>query len=102
MFVGGTSMKKVVFAVGVFVAFVSCFLVSVPVRAQETGATLSGTVTDASGAVVAGAQVSAKNAATAVSRDTTSDSSGLYSLPNLAPGDYEVRATEKGSSPAGK
>jgi hypothetical protein len=92
-------MKKVV-AVGVFLAFVFCLFTSVPVRAQVTGATLSGTVTDASGAVIAGAQVAAKNAATGVSRDTTSDTSGLYSLPNLVPGDYEVKVTAQGFSTA--
>jgi len=92
-------MKKLV-AVGVFLVAVFCLFVSVPARAQVTGATLSGTVTDASGAVVANAQVTARNAATGVSRDTTSDSSGLYSIPNLVPGDYEIRVTAQGFSTA--
>jgi len=95
---GGNSLRKSVFTLGVFLAFVLCF--SVSVHAQVTGATLSGTVTDASGAVVAGAQISAKNNATGVSRDVTTDSSGLYALPNLAPGDYEVRVSAKGFSTA--
>src|SRR3977135_1283123 len=97
---GGISLKKSVFTLGVFLAFVFCFTVSVPVHAQVTGATLSGTVTDASGAVIAGAQISAKNAATGTSRDATSDSSGFYALPNLTPGDYEVRVSAKGFSTA--
>jgi hypothetical protein len=92
--------KKLVVIGGVFLAFVFCFFVSVSVHAQVTGATLSGTISDASGAVVAGAQVSAKNNATGTSRDVTVDSSGFYALPNLTPGDYEVRISAKGFSTA--
>src|ERR1700730_12800473 len=96
----GVSMKKIVVAVGVFLAFVFCFFVSVPVHAQVTGATLSGTVTDTSGAVIAGAQVATRNLATSLSREATTDSGGSYSLPNLVPGDYEVRVTAQGFSTA--
>jgi len=60
---------------GVFLAFVFCLFTSFR-RAQVTGATLNGTVTDASGAVVAGAQVSLRNLATGVIREATTDSSG--------------------------
>ncbi len=97
---GGISLKKSVFTLGVFLAFVFCFTVSVPVRAQVTGATLSGTVTDASGAVIAGAEVSVRNTATGISKDTTTDSAGLYSIPNLIPGPYEVKVAAKGFSTA--
>src|SRR6266436_3938928 len=93
--VGGNSMKKVM-GVGVFLVFVLCFFVSVPVHAQVTGATLSGTVTDASGAVIANAQVSIRNTATGISKDTTTDSSGFYAAPNLPPGPYEVKVTAAG------
>src|ERR1700682_2184077 len=99
MFDGGTSMKKV-FAVGVFLAFMFCLFVSVPVHAQVTGATLSGTVTDASGAVIAGAQVSAKNTATDIAKDTMTDSAGLYTIANLPAGPYEVKVTAKGFNTA--
>jgi hypothetical protein len=75
-------------------------MAGVVAHAQVTGATLSGTVTDASGAVVSGAQVTARNAATGVSREATADSSGLYSIPNVIPGDYEVRVSAKGFSTA--
>ena len=92
--------KKMVVVLGVFLAIGFCSFTAVPAYSQVTGATLSGTVTDASGAVVAGATVSAKNTATGISKDTTSDSSGLYSIPNLPAGDYEVRVTAKGFSTA--
>jgi hypothetical protein len=96
----GCSMKKLVLAVGVFLAFVLCFFASAPVYAQVTGATLSGTITDASGGVVAGAQVSARNTATGIATDSTTDSAGFYSVPNLIPGPYEVRVTAKGFTTA--
>jgi hypothetical protein len=92
-------MKKVV-AMGVFMAFVLCLFVSVPVHAQVTGATLSGTVTDASGAVIANAQVAIKNTATGISKDTTTDSAGFYTVPNLQAGPYEVKVTAAGFNTA--
>ncbi len=91
---------KIVVLLGVFLAIVFCCFTAAPAYSQVTGATLSGTVTDASGAVIAGAAVSVKNTATGVSRDTTSDSAGLYTFPNLTAGDYEVRVTAKGFSTA--
>jgi len=54
--------------------------------AQISGATLSGTVTDASGAVVPQAAVSIKNVATGIERGNTSNAAGFYSVPNLLPG----------------
>ncbi len=97
---GGNSLKKSVFTLGVFLAFVFCLSISVPVHAQVTGATLSGTVTDASGAVIAGAEVSVRNTATGIAKDTTTDSAGFYTVPNLIPGPYEVKISAKGFTTA--
>jgi hypothetical protein len=66
--------------------------------AQTSGATLSGTVTDQSGGVVPQAAVSIKNVATGIERANTSNAAGFYSVPNLLPGTYEVRASAKGFS----
>ena len=55
----------------------------------QTGA-ISGTVTDASGAIVQGAQVSARNLATGETHATTTSGSGGYNLPDLPVGSYEV------------
>jgi hypothetical protein len=71
-------------------------LFSAPVSAQVTGATLSGTVTDASGAVIPNAQVSIKNTATGVSTDVSTNADGLYTAPNLLPGSYEVTVSATG------
>ncbi len=67
-----------------------------PVRAQVSGATLSGTITDAQGGAVVGAKISARNAATGVSTDTTTNSSGIYSIVNLLPANYDVSVSAMG------
>src|SRR5260370_27377527 len=66
--------------------------------AQVSGANLSGTITDPSGAAIAGAKVSVANKATGVTRDVTTDTAGFYSAPNLLPGPYEVAASASGFS----
>jgi hypothetical protein len=71
----------------------SCGVLSAGVaRAQETVnyASLSGRVTDGQGAVVPGAQVSARNVETNVSAEATTDSSGRFRFPYLRAGEYEV------------
>src|SRR6202165_3236574 len=87
-----------------FVLFASilafCLMVSLPLRAQVTGATISGTITDASGGVIVGAQVSVRNTATGIIRSTTADSAGFYTVPNLIPGPYEVKVTAMGFTTA--
>jgi carboxypeptidase family protein len=64
--------------------------------AQQTTATLVGTVSDASGAVVPGVTIRVTNLANQVSRDTKSDASGAYSIPFLPSGEYSVSATADG------
>src|SRR6202049_2247825 len=74
----------------------SFFFLTPRIYAQVSGATLSGTCTDQSGAAVAGARVSIRNTATGVSTDVTTNTSGFYSAPNLLPGTYEVTASADG------
>jgi hypothetical protein len=84
-----------------FLTFLIVILnISVPpqVCAQVAGATISGTVTDASGAVVAGVQVSVRDTSTGIARTVTTDASGFYTAPNLQPGNYDVSATASGFS----
>ena len=63
---------------------------------QAANATLTGTITDPHGAVVAGVSVTATQKATGVKRETVSNDDGLYVLSNMAPGDYELRIEAKG------
>ena len=64
--------------------------------AQVAGGALSGTVTDPSGAGIPQAQVTIKNVATGVEHNTSTNESGLYILPNLLPGEYQLTITAKG------
>jgi hypothetical protein len=66
------------------------------VHAQAITGTLVGTVRDATGAVVAGTQVTATNLETNVPKATVSGSAGDYTIPNLSPGRYKVAAQTKG------
>ena len=63
--------------------------------AQST-ATLGGTVTDATGAVVANAKVVATNQATGVETATQTDSAGAYLLPSLPIGTYRIQINASG------
>ncbi len=67
-----------------------------PLRAQVAGATLSGTITDSQGGAVVGAKVSARNAATGVTTESTTNASGAYSIVNLLPADYAVSVSATG------
>jgi outer membrane receptor protein involved in Fe transport len=69
-----------------------------PAYAQVAGATLTGTVTDTSGAVVPNVQVAITDTATGVTRTVTSNGAGLYIASNLLPGTYDVKATAPGFS----
>ncbi len=63
--------------------------------AQST-ATLTGRVTDPSGAVVPQARVTAVGLATGVNRVTTTDPEGNYNIPSLQPGNYSVSVQATG------
>jgi hypothetical protein len=65
-------------------------------NAQQTSATLVGTVTDSSNAVVPGATIRATNLATGVWREALTDDNGAYSFPFLTAGEYSVSASLPG------
>ena len=59
-------------------------------------ATLKGTVTDQSGAVVAGARVKVENVERGIVQETIADSLGAYQIPFLPPGTYAIRVEAPG------
>jgi protocatechuate 3,4-dioxygenase beta subunit len=64
---------------------------------QAVNATLLGTVTDATGAVVANAQVTALETATGSSRAAQTNASGNYTFPNVVPGNYSITVEQEDS-----
>jgi hypothetical protein len=97
------SWKRVVATAVNVVAFVltlgvfACVVLSGgPLHAQVAGATLTGTVTDKSGAVIPNAQIVITNTATGIITRVTTDSAGLYGAQNLIPGPYSVSMSAPG------
>ena len=92
-----TFVKCRLFLCGIFFSLAVLGLVSVQADAQTSGAgTISGTVVDASQAVVPGGLVTVTNIDTGVVHTYTSNSAGLYTAPFLLPGHYKVSATASG------
>ncbi len=72
-----------------------CFIAPATIWAQAT-AQVSGTVRDASGAVLPGVQVTASQVDTGISRTTLTNETGFYVLPNLPLGPYRLEASLAG------
>ena len=79
------------------IEFVLCLLVagSVFVFGQAT-ATINGRVVDPADAVVPNATVTVTNVGTGVARDSVTNAEGLYSVPALTPGNYDVKVKAQG------
>lgn len=74
------------------------FLLALPSAVAQSSGTgaISGVITDQSGAVVPGAQISVKNLQTGEARTLRSTSTGSYTVNGLAPGDYRVAVSNSG------
>jgi hypothetical protein len=79
-------------------AILSLFLASVSAWAA-TGGSISGVVTDQSGAVVSGAALKLVNVAQRMTYQAVSDKQGLYSFPNLPVGQYDLTIEANGFTP---
>ena len=80
---------------GLFLLVVSLFI-RVPLGAQSLNASLSGTVTDPSGAVIPEAELTLRAVTTSAVVRVTSGTDGLYSFPNLLAGTYELTVSAPG------
>src|SRR5579864_4409185 len=87
-------MKARMILVSISLIFV--LLAAAGVSAQTFRGTILGTVTDPSGAVIAGAKVTVKNLGTGLERTTETSADGSYSLPELPIGSYTVTVTQSG------
>lgn len=81
-------MQKLRVALGLFL----CVVLSTHAFTQSTYATISGTIEDATGAVLPGVTVTASNNATGVVTNVFSNESGVYNITGLLPGVYKVSA----------
>ncbi len=72
------------------------FTFSVPLYAQSTVSSISGTVTDSSGAVIPNASVHLHRQESGIENTTQANSAGNYTVQNLQPGHYDVRVEGKG------
>jgi hypothetical protein len=92
---GNNSLKSVFCFVAALALLlsVSCFSA---LHAQVVGGTISGKVTDSSGAAIPNAKVTIKNLATGVTTTITTNTQGIFTAPNLLPGTYEARVSAQG------
>jgi hypothetical protein len=74
----------------------ACFAVAISLQAQVPTGSPNGLVTDSKDAAIVGARVTVTSATQGVSRETVTNASGLYSLPDLAAGNYELKIENTG------
>jgi hypothetical protein len=71
-------------------------LATSPAIAQAPVGSITGVVTDPSGAFLRGANVTAMSLSTGASREAVSDDQGFFQIPTLKPGDYMLKVANKG------
>jgi outer membrane receptor protein involved in Fe transport len=90
--------ERAVVMLTLVLAAVVVFLCSVQVWGQAT-ASVNGTVTDSAGAVVTDATVVLHNRDTNLDRTARTNSVGAYAMPEVQPGNYDLKITKAGFSP---
>jgi len=78
------------------VVLILLFFFSMPANAQVAGGAITGTVTGESGAVVPGVNISVKEVSTDLTRNSTTNTAGLYNVPDLSPGSFEMTVSASG------
>jgi outer membrane receptor protein involved in Fe transport len=78
------------------IALLAVFCMAAPLQAQTVSGTVTGSITDPSGAIIPGVTVTVKNDNTGEIRTGISNSAGLFSIPALPPGPYTATTSGKG------
>ena len=92
----GSAARSVVRLMAVGVTAVGIILGATPSSAQVLYGSIVGNVKDSQGAVIPGATVTIVNKETNLTRDTTTDAEGSYSLVNVLAGPYDVKISLTG------
>ena len=92
----GSNQGRMTAITRLLLATLTLLLCSLPVLAQSTAGRILGTITDQSGAAVAGATVVVTDVQRGSSRTLTTDESGAYAVPDLQPGTYKIHVEAKG------
>src|ERR1700688_4681132 len=66
------------------------FFFCLPMNAQVAGGSITGTVTGESGAAMPDVRISVKDVRTGLTRTAAANMAGLYSVPDLSPGNFEM------------
>ncbi len=93
---GPTNMRNSTLSILVFVGLFYFLLPEATFSQGETTSAIIGQVSDASGAAVPGATVTATNKETGLRRSASTDASGRFNFPQLKPGTYSVKAEAEG------
>src|ERR1700732_2539033 len=93
---GPTAMRRSTLSMLVFVGSFYFLVPEVTFSQGETTSAIIGQVSDASGAAVPGATVTATNKETGLRRSASTDDSGRFSFPQLKPGPYSVKVEAEG------
>lgn len=82
--------------VAVVILGFSVLFVSGRGNAQVAGATVTGSITDPSSRLIPGARVTVTDTATGIASTVITNSAGIFTVPNLVPGPYDVKVSAKG------
>jgi len=96
----GKSISRRTLAISILATSLAALFLVATAWAQSFRGSIRGTVTDPSGAVIAGAKVTAKNIGTGLHREATTGPDGAYVLAELPAGEYTVTAESAPLSPA--
>ncbi len=80
----------------VVAALVLLFFFCLPANAQVAGGSIAGTITGESGAAMPDVRISVKDVSTGLARTATTNTAGLYSVPDLQPGNFEMTVSASG------